>query len=623
MSSPLLFSQTNRSYYFKSQSGSGSILKINLDGPSLTQKEEYFPSYGVKPVSGILGIIRLRLGKYLILATKSKEIGRLKNHAIHKVIEYTCLPLHNPQTIHDKLIEEEHLKLLKQHLDQAPLYFSYTFDVTNSLQRNKRSGNSWKFADDKFFWNRFILSDLIERSQLESLINDFILPVIYGFVGISNLSLNGHNITFAIISRRSKYRAGTRYFRRGIDYNGNVANFNETEQMLIINNSHNNINNDYEVKSFVQTRGSVPIYWAEINNLKYKPHLKISSASPGEAARKHFTEQINTYGKNYLVNLVDNKGHELPVKEAYEQAVQNLDLTESGKLAYIYFNFHNECRKMKWNNVYKLLDTLRGLGFTTSDYYHEISSQNSTNVQVLRTQETIVRTNCMDCLDRTNVVQGTLARVVLSTQLSESGVIPIDDDISKYSPIESIFRNEWADNGNSVSLAYSGTGALKTDFTRTGKRTILGGLNDLLNSISRYWKNNFKDDIRQDGFDLILGNYLPFEHNSPFEDSRPIITRSMPYITLLSVILFLSVSIYPNPTLPTKANSFIKIGCLFAFFNSLFYITKNGLQYVSWPKFCELDFLYKNDSQTGLFTGLKFTENPVFEKYLDEKKRSE
>ncbi|KAF9402281.1 Phosphoinositide phosphatase sac1 [Mortierella sp. AD011] len=61
----------------------------------------------------------------------------------------------------------------------------------------------------------------------------------------------------------------------------------------------------------------------------------------------------------------------------------------------------------------------------------------------------------------------------------------------------------WADNADVVSRAYSGTGALKTDFTRTGKRTKSGALRDLQNSIVRYVKNNFLDGARQY---LLLGS---------------------------------------------------------------------------------------------------------------------
>ena len=44
-----------------------------------------------------------------------------------------------------------------------------------------------------------------------------------------------------------------------------------------------------------------------------------------------------------------------------------------------------------------------------------------------------------------------------------------------------------------MSIMYSGTPALKTDFTRTGKRSIRGAINDGINSVKRYFINNFLD----------------------------------------------------------------------------------------------------------------------------------
>ena len=60
-----------------------------------------------------------------------------------------------------------------------------------------------------------------------------------------------------------------------------------------------------------------------------------------------------------------------------------------------------------------------------------------------------------------------------------------------------IFLQVWADNADVISTQYSGTSALKTDFTRTGKRTKKGVLNDGWNSLTRYFKNNFADGFRQ------------------------------------------------------------------------------------------------------------------------------
>lgn len=100
----------------------------------------------------------------------------------------------------------------------------------------------------------------------------------------------------------------------------------------------------------------------------------------------------------------------------------------------------------------------------------------------------------------------------------------------------------WADNADVVSRAYSGTGALKTDYTRyacldcrrlslipsfsTGKRSKEGALQDGVNSVIRYIKNNFLDGPRQDAYDLVTGSWIPRkgqEHG--WRDERGTLTR--------------------------------------------------------------------------------------------------
>lgn len=102
----------------------------------------------------------------------------------------------------------------------------------------------------------------------------------------------------------------------------------------------------------------------------------------------------------------------------------------------------------------------------------------------------------------------------------------------------------WADNADVVSKAYSGTGALKTDYTRTGKRTNEGLLQDGINSIMRYVKNNFLDGPRQDAYDLVTGTWQPSkDSHQAFIDRRPVVTRATPYVALLS-LLFLVIRFF-------------------------------------------------------------------------------
>jgi hypothetical protein len=88
------------------------------------------------------------------------------------------------------------------------------------------------------------------------------------------VTVDGRKLNLCLISRRSRFRAGTRYFRRGIDHDGHVANFNETEQITTVP-SQSDPNVAATTLSFVQIRGSVPVFWAEINTLRYKPDLQI------------------------------------------------------------------------------------------------------------------------------------------------------------------------------------------------------------------------------------------------------------------------------------------------------------------------------------------------------------
>lgn len=85
--------------------------------------------------------------------------------------------------------------------------------------------------------------------------------------------------------------------------------------------------------------------------------------------------------------------------------------------------------------------------------------------------------------------------------------------------VEAKFKVLWANHGDDISNQYAGTGALKSGFTRTGKRTYGGLIDDGVKSLTRYYLNNFTDGRKQDALDLVTGTYsvdrgTPF--NGPF-----------------------------------------------------------------------------------------------------------
>jgi len=123
--------------------------------------------------------------------------------------------------------------------------------------------------------------------------------------------------------------------------------------------------------------------------------------------------------------------------------------------------------------------------------------------RLMSDQKAAFRVNCIDCLDRTNVVQSAFARNVLNKQL---GVLALWNPLDKgNSEMDIVFNDVWANNGDAISKAYAGTSALKGDFTRTGKRDLGGLLNDGMNSLARMYSSTFSDWFSQAVIDFTLG----------------------------------------------------------------------------------------------------------------------
>ena len=88
---------------------------------------------------------------------------------------------------------------------------------------------------------------------------------------------------------------------------------------------------------------------------------------------------------------------------------------------------------------------------------------------VISEQKSIIRTNCIDCLDRTNVVQSMYAKWMLFRQLfGENGDAIMNECFNRPDQYEivPVFNNLWSDNADELSLLYSGSRSLKTDYTR-------------------------------------------------------------------------------------------------------------------------------------------------------------
>ena len=146
-------------------------------------------------------------------------------------------------------------------------------------------------CDKRYFWNYNICKDFIYQ-KIDS---RWIVPIIQGFVCHTLQNFNGKDLDMFLISRRRHLMAGTRFNARGLDDDGNVANYVETEQIITYGNL---------LFSFVQIRGSVPLFWSQKGGISQATSLKRTPDFTTRIFDKHLTELIDDYKLCLFVNLL-------------------------------------------------------------------------------------------------------------------------------------------------------------------------------------------------------------------------------------------------------------------------------------------------------------------------------
>ena len=133
-----------------------------------------------------------------------------------------------------------------------------------------------------------------------------------------------------------------------------------------------------------------------------------------QAAKLHIQETNTQYNKQYFVNLIDKKGSQQKIGNKFTELFDKL---KDSTLNYTWFDFHGECKKMKWENLRKLLaivdEELTNYGSFIAELQVGLNQRQAITTEtckIVQTQRGVLRTNCMDCLDRTNVVQSVFSR---------------------------------------------------------------------------------------------------------------------------------------------------------------------------------------------------------------------
>ena len=512
----------------------GKCLRIaekTLIPSEISESEVAFDTNSYKisvKVDAIYGIIKLISDSYFIIVDSSTKVATIMGHTIHQALSFKFIPVKKMINSNKEKLGQDNIKsrndqkfidMFLNILNSQSFYYSDTYNLTNTLQTLVDLGFEKLYGKQSFWVNHCYLKNFI-ASDCNYL--DYVSPFVFGFIDQKKIYIKKTNqdLWMTIISRKDVARLGARFFSRGADASGNISNFVETETILDFTEKERNMDsglNFDKVISFVQIRGSIPFIWNQMPSLKFVPRVKISEnqSKNRKAYRAHFNTLLKKHGKIQIVNLIRKTGDQGKLGTYYQETHQNLaqeDKNYSESVSLTWFDFLDECKGMKLENLQKLLNQIKTNinNFKWFECNYRVTELDNGEFdygfKVVRYQKGVIRTNCMDNLDRTNVVQSVFSRYFVKTQLEQKSIIPQSRTIFHPFPplIERGFRFMWTDNADQLSIIYSGTPALKTDFTRTGKRSYAGVVKDTVTSTKRYFINQILDYENQNAFDFFM-----------------------------------------------------------------------------------------------------------------------
>ena len=349
----------------------------------------------------ILGIMTINNLDFLVYVKICQSVGTIEGAEIFKIKEAELIPIADDSFSNNLTSEIKSMISGIKQIYSLGFFYSFHYDLTNTRQRIKKlkfTNNILESSEKNFFWNYKLYRKFIEK-KIDSI---FMVVCICGFVGITDQTIFGNNILFALISRRSKKFAGTRYITRGIDDDGNVANYVETEQIFKYQNNF---------VSFVQIRGSAPIFFQQTGvtahtQITRNPEMTIN------AYTKHIESIQNNYPLIYIINLMSNsKPNESIITENIESQIK---LTTFKTVKYHFFDFHHECKYDNYEKIEKFIENPLDNILAIFKYYCEDINTG----EIKKEQTGVIRVNCLDCLDRTNIIQTRIGWKMFEKQVS-------------------------------------------------------------------------------------------------------------------------------------------------------------------------------------------------------------
>ncbi|XP_006362092.1 phosphoinositide phosphatase SAC2-like isoform X2 [Solanum tuberosum] len=517
---------------------------------------------------GIIGFIKFLGAHYLLVITERREIGKIRGHVVYTITESEMFPVPN-STVLSKMAyskdENRYLKLLRKMDLTKDYFFSYSYHMMLSFQKNlSNSKTGVAIYETMFVWNEFLTREI--HNQLQN--THWTVALVYGFFKQATFKISSQDFILTLIARRSRHYAGTRYLKRGVNEKGRVANDVETEQIVFEDVPEGS---PFGATSVVQNRGSIPLFWSqETSRLNVKPDIILSRRDfKFEATKLHFEDLVQRYGNPIIIlNLIktlEKRPREMILRAEFANAIEflNKDLPEDDRLRFLHWDINKRPRIKAKMALIRLSDVAANALELTGFLHCQLIPTSRTEelqklspvscddrgdhvkedldemdvemgnecdklrgaycVKVSSVQNGVLRTNCVDCLDRTNVGQYAYGLVALSHQLHALGFVDVDNiNIDSHSPLAQDLMQIYEEMGDTLSLQYGGSAAHNKVFSEMrGQWKATTRSQEIIRSVQRFYRNAYMDPEKQDAINVFLGHFQPQEGGPALWELNP------------------------------------------------------------------------------------------------------
>jgi hypothetical protein len=361
-------------------------------------------------------------------------------------------------------------------------FFCESYDATQPFPVSSASA-----PDDGFLWNAAWRDPFVRLS-----IPDVCVCLLQGVCRTSDLVGVDFQITY--IARRSVLNPGTRYAARGLNDRNSPGNEVECELIFVRGR------NFWTVR---WRRGSIPIRWrTTLHSSLAAPQHKVD-ADYFKGTAEYFRSLRDRFGSAIPIRIVslletEDDHAEGEIKNYFTLALSQLNSAGVSNVFFAPFDLNHHLHsdgsgEAMMDFVSFLGPLVESDGFTTGDLPGEVRTR----------QAGLMRFNCADSLDRTNLATFYFAMRVASEWCRAQGVGIANPDADANQPhlvldqaVVNFLASAFVDSGNVISFLYTNTPAIKIGAIRRFSPTVNVQASDTSVTMQRRLQNVVNDPQR-------------------------------------------------------------------------------------------------------------------------------